>query len=218
MVACKQLAGAAGRAAVTAGLAVALGAASLAVAVPAMAEDSNVSGNTGTTEVTVMTADTTNDIPDPDDYDIDGDDLLAFEVPTVIPFVALADGTLVGPSSDVTRITNYSEFGIHVVEASVVFEEDWVGVADAEMVLYENAIDFQFGPAGALTDAADGTDDDVSAATEYNMTYAGSDTDYLAIETQGDVANVTNNLVAGESDKVATITWTISAGNAEKSE
>ena len=205
-----------GRRAAAAGLGLVLAGASLAAAVPAFADSAaNNTGNTGTTEVTVMTADSLDDIPDPDNYDIDEGDLLSFEVPTVIPFVALANGTLVGPSADATRITNYSEFGIHVVEASVVFEDDWVGVADAEMVLYENAIDFQFGPSDdSMTDAATTTDDDVSYYTDYNMTYAGSDTDSIGISTQGNVNNVSNNLVAGEQNKVATITWTISAGNA----
>ena len=216
MVARDQLMRRMGRTAVAAGLGFALAAGSTGV-VPAFAEAvANNVGNTGTTEVTVMTADSLEDVPDGgENYDIDEEDLLAFEVPTVIPFVALANGVLVGPSATVTHITNLSAFGIHVVEAGVVFEDSWRGVSDASASEEENAIDFQFGPLGAITDAADGEDDDVSACLEYNMGYAGSDDDYVAILTMGDVANVTNNLVAGESNKVATITWTISAGNAE---
>ena len=188
-------------AALAAGLALAL---SLAAPLSALAEGTTeiYDNNTGSTLVTVETS----------------DENLAFSVPTIIPFVAEADGELVGPSADATRITNLSVFGIHVTSATVEFEESWVGVSDATMVAYDNAVDFQFGPEGALTDAADATDDDVSASTSYNMTYAGTEGDHLCIATTGDVAQVTNNLVAGEAAELATITWTVSAGNATATE
>ena len=76
---------------VGAGLALAL--AMGAVPTPAMA-----AGRVGTTKVMVRT-------------EIDN---VEFKVPTVIPFVAKADGTLQGPSEDATTIDNHSAYGIHV--------------------------------------------------------------------------------------------------------
>ena len=187
------------RAAAAMGLCLALvGTALLGIPAPALAQDeeelSECTG--GTTRVTVET----------------DDENLAFRVPTVIPFVALASGELVGPSAESTLITNLSVFRIHVVGASVEFDECWTAVSDAAASTAENAIDFQFGPEGALTDAADATDDDVSACTEYNMGYAGSESASICIETAGTMASVTENLVSGEAERVATITWTVSAG------
>ena len=77
---------------VGAGLALAMGAAPT----PAMA-----AGRVGTTKVMVRT-------------EIDN---VEFKVPTVIPFVAKADGTLQGPSEDATTIDNHSAYGIHVRRA-----------------------------------------------------------------------------------------------------
>ena len=76
---------------VGAGLALAL--AMGAAPTPAMA-----AGRVGTTKVMVRT-------------EIDN---VEFKVPTVIPFVAKADGTLQGPSEDATTIDNHSAYGIHV--------------------------------------------------------------------------------------------------------
>ena len=53
--------------------------------------------NTGTTEVTIKAQ-----------KDAQGNDQLAFEVPTVIPFAAKANGELVGPSKETTEIVNLS--------------------------------------------------------------------------------------------------------------
>ena len=74
---------------------------------------------------------------------------LKFEVPTVIPFAASADGVLVGPSKEVAKITNKSVFGIHVTEVGVEAKGAWNVVADAAKApgQTKNAIDFQFGPA-----------------------------------------------------------------------
>lgn len=173
----------------------ALAAGGLASAAPAFAD----ADNTGTTEVTVEVA---------------SDTQLAFKVPTIIPFSAMADGELVGPSADATRITNLSVFGIHVTGATVEASGAWTLVTDAAYSDTENSIDFQFGPDDALLDAADTFDDDVSTITAFNMTYCGSAGDYIAVASQGDVANVTIDLEPDEPDTVANITWTLAAGAA----
>ena len=164
-------------------------------ATPAFAD----TDNTGTTEVTVEVA---------------SDTQLRFTVPTVIAFSATADGELVGPTAADTCITNYSVFGIHVTKATVEASGDWTLVADAAYSDTENSIDFQFGPEGALLDAADTSDDDVSDVSAFNMTYGGSDGASIAIVSQGDVANVTVDLEPDTADTVANITWTIAAGAA----
>lgn len=81
---------------VGAGLALAL--AMGAAPTPAMA-----AGRVGTTKVMVRT-------------EIDN---VEFKVPTVIPFVAKADGTLQGPSEDATTIDNHSAYGIHVTNMKI---------------------------------------------------------------------------------------------------
>ena len=185
----------------TVSLGLAIAAPALLGAVPAFAEGTTTIENadSGTTKVTVETS----------------NEYLAFSVPTIIPFVAQADGELIGPSASATKITNLSVFGIHVTKATVDFDSSWTGVADASRSTAEDAISFQFGAEGTeLLDAYDAGDDDVSASKSYNMGYAGSDSDSIAIETEGCISQVTNNLVAGVADEVATITWTISAGNA----
>ena len=185
-----------------AGLGLALaGTALLSAPAAALAVDQTTitDSNSGTTKVTVEAS----------------DEYLSFKVPTVIPFVALASGELVGPTASATCITNLSVFGIHVVEATVSFDSVWAATTDAASSESTNAIDFQFGVSGStLMDACSTDDDDVSDDAAYNMTYAGGSSDSLAIETAGTVANVTENLKAGSAVEVAAITWTLSAGNA----
>lgn len=176
------------------------GACALGCAGAAFATDSTTyqDTNTGSTLVTVQTDDSN----------------LAFSVPTVIPFVTESDGTLVGPSASATLISNLSVFPIHVTNASVVFDSAWSATTDASIVSTANAVDFQFGPSDDMTDAYLSSDDDVSDSSSYNMAYKGASGDSIAISTAGNINNVTNNLVAGVADELATITWTVSAGNA----
>ena len=70
----------------------------------------------GTTDVTVK-ADISN---------------VSFKAPTVIPFAANADGTLVGPSDKTITIDNLSAYGIHVTNMKVTAKNDWTIVADAK--------------------------------------------------------------------------------------
>lgn len=153
-------------------------------------------GNTGSTNVTVQA-----------EKDADGVDQLAFDVPTVIPFAAKADGTLVGPSADTTKIVNKSVFPIHVTGMSTSAEgTGWSLVADASSSSETNALSFELNGVSAATPA------DLSTSASWNMGYAGSDTDSVAITSTGKVAHVTKDLSSAQ--KAATVTWTLAAGSA----
>ena len=153
----------------------------------------------GTTQVTVVA---------------DPSQTLKFEVPTVIPFAAGPDGVLVGPSKEATRITNKSVFGIHVTKAAVKAEGAWNIVADAAKAPAQtkNAIDFQFGPTRQVDAASALSSADTSSDAGFNMGYAGSGRESVAIDTAGDVAHVEADLSKENGD--ATITWTVAPGAA----
>lgn len=154
-------------------------------------------GNTGTTEVTIEAQ-----------KDAQGNDQLAFEVPTVIPFAAKADGTLVGPSKETTEIVNKSVFPIHVTGMSTSAENTgWSLVADASKSASENSLSFELNGVSAATPA------DLSADKSWNMGYAGSGKDSVAIASTGKVSHVTKDLSSAQ--KAATVTWTLAAGAAE---
>lgn len=154
--------------------------------------------NSGTTKVTVQA---------------DPDAVLAFKVPTLIPFYAAADGTLTGPSPEATQIVNESVFGIHVVKAQVEEAGGWTITSNAAAGASENLMDFQFGPRAQLDAAAALTGSDTSDDASFNMGYAGSATDAIDIQTQGDVARVTKDMSV--PNQTATITWTVAPGYAE---
>ena len=174
---------------------------------PAMA-----AGRVGTTKVMVRT-------------EIDN---VEFKVPTVIPFVAKADGTLQGPSEDATTIDNHSAYGIHVTNMKIDAMNTWTIAADAKAGTAQNSIDFKVGPDGALTlratgesttdasAAMQGTGLDLSKNAAFDMGYQGiaGGTDKIKLKTSGNVARVTRDIfrVTGEGDQVATITWTVEPG------
>ena len=153
-------------------------------------------GNTGTTEVTIEAQ-----------KDAQGNDQLAFEVPTKIPFAAKADGTLVGPKPEKTKIVNKSVFPIHVTGMSTSAENTgWNLVADASKASASetNALSFELNGVSAATPA------NLSANASWNMGYAGSGKDSVAITSTGKVAHVTKDLSSAQ--KAATVTWTLAAG------
>lgn len=181
---------------VGAGLALAL--AMGAAPTPAMA-----AGRVGSTKVMVKT-------------EIDN---VNFKVPTVIPFIAKADGTLQGPSEDATTIDNLSAYGIHVTNMKIDAMNTWTIAADAKTGTAQNSIDFKVGPEGALQDASaamQGTGIDLSKNATFDMGYQGiaGGSDKIKLKTSGNVARVTRDIfhVTGEGDQVATITWTIEPG------
>lgn len=154
-------------------------------------------GNTGSTNVTVQA-----------EKDAQGVDQLAFDVPTVIPFAAKADGTLVGPDKTTTKIINKSVFPIHVTNMSASTDgTSWNLVAGTSPKFPDNALSFELNGVSAATPA------DLSTDTSWNMGYAGSATDSIAISSTGKVANV--NLDLSQPQHAATVTWTLAAGSAQ---
>lgn len=109
----------------------------LALAMGAAPTTALAEGRVGTTDVTIRT-------------EIDN---IAFKTPTVIPFVAEADGTLQGPSENTTTIDNLSAYGIHVTNMKIGAKNSWSIVADAKTGTAQNSIDFKVGPDKALQDA-----------------------------------------------------------------
>ncbi|MDY3970580.1 MAG: hypothetical protein SOY95_08100 [Atopobiaceae bacterium] len=155
-------------------------------------------GNTGSTDVTVQV----------EKDAADGTDQLAFEVPTVIPFAAKANGELVGPSTDSTKIVNKSVFPIHVTGMSTSAEgTGWNLVADASNSASENSLSFELNGVSAAKSA------DLSKDANWNMSYAGSAADSVAITSTGKVSHVTKDLSSAQ--KAATVTWTLAAGAAK---
>lgn len=187
-------------AAVVCGLALA---GTVAMPVAALADQETVSNitspNTGTTEVTIQAAKSS-----------DGKDQLSFSVPTVIPFAVTAkDGTLVGPDASATQIVNKSVFPIHVTKMAVAEQSPFHVVSDTSHSTTENDIQFTIHGAKAAADV------DLSKDVSWDMEYAASsDKNHINLDTtNGKVARVTADL--SKAQKVATITWTLAAGKAE---
>lgn len=157
----------------------------------------------GTTDVTVK-ADISN---------------VSFKAPTVIPFAAQADGTLVGPSDKTITIDNLSAYGIHVTNMKVTAKNDWTIVADAKTGSAQNSIDFKVGPDKAEKDASSATQTtglDLSKDVSFDMKYKGiaDGTDKIKLNMSGHVARVTRDIyhAGGTGDQVASITWTVEPG------
>lgn len=157
----------------------------------------------GTTDVTVK-ADISN---------------VSFKAPTVIPFAAKADGTLVGPSDKTITIDNLSAYGIHVTNMKVTAKNDWTIVADAKTGSAQNSIDFKVGPDKAEKDASSATQTtglDLSKDASFDMKYKGiaDGTDKIKLNVSGHVARVTRDIyhATGTGDQVASITWTVEPG------
>lgn len=117
-------------------------------------------------------------------------DNVNFKVPTVIPFIAKADGTLQGPSEDATTIDNLSAYGIHVTNMKIDAMNTWTIAADAKTGTAQNSIDFKVGPEGALQDASaamQGTGIDLSKNATFDMGYQGiaGGSDKIKLKTSG---------------------------------
>lgn len=140
-------------------------------------------------------------------YEID-DSNLTVTVPTVIPFTMGADGVLTSASSGALQIVNGSNFGIHVSGVKVAKQSPFNIVADASKASEDNAVDFQFGVASALIDAANPT----AKAGSYDLAPTGDAGATLTLKAQGDAKNVKRDLSA--ETKLADITWTFTVGEA----
>ena len=166
-----------------------------AIATPALAFADGTTSQS--TDVTIQSV-----TPDPD-----GDNL-SFSVPTKIPFVAKADGTMLAPSADTLRIQNKSVFPIHVVNMAVTEQSPFKLVADVTVGTAANA--FQFTVNGLQ--AAESVD--TSAISAWNMGYATSANDTISLDiTDAKIARVTADISAPQ--KAATITWTVASGAAQ---
>lgn len=144
----------------------------------------------GTTDVTVQVA--------------EGDENLAWSVPTKIPMKATAAGTLIGPDADAIAIRNLSAFPIRVKQMDTTAEAPFHLVDDVEKSSGNN--DFQMSMNGVAAKQTVELADDGTWA----MGYAGNENgnDKLPITISGaKIARVTANLSAAK--KAATITWTV---------
>lgn len=152
-------------------------------------------------------------------------DNISFEAPTVIPFVAKADGTLQCPSEDAITINNLSAYGIHVTNMKVTPKETWNIASDAKKGDAQNSIDFKVGPLDNLQDAyaaTQGTGIDLSKNAAFDMGYQGiaGGSDKIKLKASGNVARVTRDIYhltaaankAETGDSVASITWTVEPG------
>ena len=168
---------------------------------PAFAEV--VDGQSGTTRVTVQ-----------------GDESkMRFEVPTVIPFAADADGMLTGPDPSTIQIKKLSAFPIHLQSVKVTSSEDWNIYEDEDQVTAAsttNNIAFVVGPQGHLINAGEATGENgvgVGRDAVFDLSYMGDTEEHSSIDlvTGGVIGKVTDgNLGAGAT--VATITWTFAPG------
>lgn len=169
-----------------------------AIATPALAF-ADGTASTKSTEVTIKYV-----TPEP------GGDNLSFSVPTQIPFVAKADGTMLVASADNLKIQNLSVFPIYVENMAVTAESPFKLVPDVEKSTDANAFQFKVNGLQAAAFA------DTSTNTAWNMGYAGSANDNDAISlniTDAKIARVTTDITRPQ--KAATITWTVASGAAQ---
>ena len=167
-----------------------------AAATPALAFADGATASQST-EVTIQYV-----TPDP------GGDNLSFSVPTQIPFVAKADGTMLVASAEKLQIQNKSVFPIHVVKMTVTEHSPFKLVANVEDVNDANAFQFNVNGLQAAAPA------DTSANVAWNMGYAGSKTDTIPLViTDAKIAHVTTDITRPK--QAATITWTVASGAAQ---
>ena len=102
-----------------------------AIATPALAFADGTT-STKSTEVTIKYV-----TPEP------GGDNLSFSVPTQIPFVAKADGTMLSASVENLQIQNKSVFPIHVENMAVAEQSPFKLVADVATGTDANAFQFR---------------------------------------------------------------------------
>lgn len=132
---------------------------------------------------------------------------LSFKVPTRIPFVVKADGTMLAPSADTLKIQNLSVFPIHVVNMAVTEESPFKLVPDVEKSTDANAFQFKVNGVQAAKSV------DTSANTAWSMGHAGSANDKIILDiAEAKIARVTTDITT--SQKAATITWTVASGAA----
>ena len=165
-------------------------AATAAIALIAGGKPSEARAADGTTDVTVQVA--------------EGDENLAWSVPTQIPMKATAGGTLIGPDADAIAIRNLSAFPIRVKQMDTTAEAPFNLVDDVEKSSGNN--DFMMTMNGTAVKQTVELPDDGTWAMGYAENEEGSDKLPLTIS-GAKIARVTEDLSAAK--KAATITWTV---------
>lgn len=161
-----------------------------AIAIIAGEQPSEARAADGTTDVTVQVA--------------EGDENLAWSVPTQIPMKATAAGTLISPDADVIAIRNLSAFPIRVKQMDTTAETPFNLVDDVTKSGGNN--DFMMSMNGTVVKQTVELPDDGTWAMGYTRNEKGSDKLPITIS-DAKIARVTADLSAAK--KAATVTWTV---------
>ena len=161
-----------------------------AIALIAGGKPSEAKAADGTTDVTVQIA--------------EGDENLAWSVPTQIPMNATASGALIGPGADAIAIRNLSAFPIRVKQMDTTAETPFHLVDDVAKSSGNN--DFQMSMNDTAVKQTVELPDDGTWAMGYAGNEDGNDVLPIAIS-NAKIARVTADLSAAK--KAATVTWTV---------
>lgn len=165
-------------------------AATAAIALIAGGKPSEARAADGTTDVTVQIA--------------EGDENLAWSVPTQIPMKATAAGTLISPDADAIAIRNLSAFPIRVKQMDTTAEAPFHLVDDVDKSSGNN--DFMMTMNNTAAKQTVELPNDGTWSMGYAWNEKGSDKLPITIS-DAKIARVTANLSAAK--KAATITWTV---------
>lgn len=150
----------------------------------------------------------TGDYANPDRGDGYGANI-AFSVPADISYVMRADGTLVGPSSE---IYNVSAFPIHVSSLQVNAETGWTFTNTTENVVADDSVYLTLGPVGdALNLGNYMSKADVTSPGSWNLEQGDVTPQSLTLVTSGKVFNLTHDVTAGATT-FGTINWYVKSG------
>lgn len=161
-----------------------------AVTIIAGGKPSEARAADGTTDVTVQVA--------------EGDENLAWSVPTKIPMKATAGGTLIGPGADAIAIRNLSAFPIRVKQMDTAAEAPFNLVDDVDKSSGNN--DFMMTVNGTAAKQTVELPDDGTWAMGYTGNEKGSDVLPLTIS-GAKIARVTTDL--SQAKKAAMVTWIV---------
>ena len=165
-------------------------AAAAAIALIAGGQPGEARAADGTTDVTVQVA--------------EGDENLAWSVPTQIPMKATAAGTLIGPGADAIAIRNLSAFPIRVKQMDTIAEAPFHLVDDVDKSSGSN--DFQMTINGSAAKQTVELPDDGTWSMGYMGNETGSDVLPITVSS-AKIVRVTEDLAAAK--KAATVTWTV---------
>lgn len=161
-----------------------------AIALIAGGKPSEAKAADGTTDVTVQVA--------------EGDENLAWSVPTKIPMKATSSGTLISPEADAIAIRNLSAFPIRVKQMDTTAEAPFNLVDNVNKSGGNN--DFQMSMNGTAVKQTVELPDDGTWSMGYAGNEKGNDVLPIAIS-NAKIARVTADLSA--TKKAATVTWTV---------